>query len=107
MGKDRRTYQGALLKILYHENFTTELITIWNFIALDSTQRAHEFAQSLRKKIEILPESPYMYRKSIYFDDDTLRDLIHKGYIVVYKIDVNNNSIVILGINKYKKTIKI
>ena len=95
------------MKILYHENFTTELITIWNFIALDSTQRANEFAQSLRKKIKILPESPYMYRKSTYFDDENLRDLVYKGYVVVYKINFDNNSIVILGINKYKKTIKI
>ena len=95
------------MKILYNENFVKALSTIWDFIALDSQQRANEFAQSLRKKIEILPESPYMYRKSIYFDDDTLRDLVHKGYIVVYKIDNSNARIVILGINKYKKTIKI
>lgn len=83
------------------------LSTIWDFIALDSRQRANEFTQSLRKKIEILPKSPYMYRKSIYFDDETLRDLVHKGYVVVYKIDNSNDRIVILGINKYKKTIKI
>jgi toxin ParE1/3/4 len=95
------------LKILYNENFVKSLSTIWDFIALDAQQRANEFAQSLRKKIETLPKSPYMYRKSIYFDDDTLRDLVHKGYVVVYKIDNANDRIVILGINKYKKTIKI
>lgn len=95
------------MKILYNENFTQELTTIWDFIALDSPYRANKFTQSLRKKIEILPESPYMYRKSIYFDDETLRDLVHKGYIIVYKIDHSNDRIVILGINKYKKTIKI
>ena len=95
------------MKILYNENFVKSLSTIWDFIALDSQQRANEFAQALRKKIEILPKSPYMYRKSIYFDDETLRDLVHKGYVVVYKIDHSNDRIVILGINKYKKTIKI
>lgn len=95
------------MKILYHENFSKALTTIWDFIAIDSHQRANEFVLSLRNKIEVLPESPYMYRKSIYFDDETLRDLIHKGYVVVYKIDFDNNSIVILGINKYKKTIKL
>lgn len=95
------------MKILYKESFIKELTTIWDFIALDSIQRANEFTQSLRKKIEILPESPYMYRKSIYFDDETLRDLVHKGYVIVYKIDNSNDRIVILGINKYKKMIKI
>lgn len=95
------------MKILYKESFIKELTTIWDFIALDSPQRANEFTQSLRKKIETILESPYMYRKSIYFDDEMLRDLVYKGYVVVYKIDFDNNNIVILGINKYKKTVKI
>lgn len=95
------------MTILYKESFIKELTTIWDFIALDSPLRANEFTHSLRKKIEILPQSPYMYRKSIYFDDEMLRDLIYKGYVVVYKINFDNNAIIILGINKYKKMIKI
>lgn len=52
-------------------------------------------------------EYKVVYEEFTYFEDDTLRDLIHKGYIVVYKIDFDNNNIVILGINKYKKMVKI
>ena len=47
-----------------------------------------------------------MYRKSIYFDDENISDMIHKGYVVVYKIDAAHDSIIILGINKYKQTIE-
>jgi hypothetical protein len=43
---------------------------------------------------------PYKYRKSIYFDNEDIRDMIFKGYITVYKI--NQNQIVIVGISKYK-----
>jgi hypothetical protein len=46
-----------------------------------------------------------MYRKSIYFDDNNIRDMIHKGYIVAYKIDTARQNIIILGINKYGETI--
>jgi|GEM_PF-6784917 len=31
-----------------------------------------------------------------------MRDLIFKGYVIPYKIETNNNRIIIIGINKYK-----
>ena len=77
------------------------LSTIWDFIALDSQQRAKEFELYLRKKIEILPEAPYIYRKSIYFDDETIRDCIFKGYVIPYKI--SDTKIVLLGMTKYRR----
>ena len=40
-----------------------------------------------------------MYRKSIYFDDENYRDLIHKGYTVIYKI--KEDKIIILDIFKW------
>jgi len=45
----------------------------------------------------------YKYRKSIYFDDENIRDFIFKGYILPYKIDKLNDTLTILGITKYKK----
>jgi plasmid stabilization system protein ParE len=78
---------------------------IWDFIALDSPDRATQFIDEIRQKIENIPPLPYMYRKSIYFDDNNIRDMIHKGYIVAYKIDTARQNIIILGINKYGETI--
>jgi hypothetical protein len=46
---------------------------------------------------------PYKYRKSIYFDNENIRDLIYKGYTIPYLIDEDNKSIVLLGIIKYKE----
>ena len=42
-----------------------------------------------------------MYRKSVYFDDENYRDLIHKGYTVVYKIE--KERIIILDIFKWSE----
>ena len=44
---------------------------------------------------------PFKYRKSIYWNDNNIRDLIFKGYVVPYKIDTTKNKIIIIGINKY------
>ena len=44
---------------------------------------------------------PYKCRKSIYFKDETIWDLIYKGYTVVYKIDETNVVITIIGMKKY------
>ena len=30
---------------------------------------------------------PYACRKSIFFDREDIRDLVFKGYIIVYKVD--------------------
>lgn len=44
---------------------------------------------------------PLKYKKSIYFNDENIRDLVFKGYVVPYKIDTAKNKIIIIGINKY------
>ncbi|WP_354667356.1 type II toxin-antitoxin system RelE/ParE family toxin [Campylobacter jejuni] len=43
---------------------------------------------------------PYKNRKSLSFDNENIRDLIFKGYIIPYLIDKSKNEIVILGIYK-------
>jgi mRNA-degrading endonuclease RelE of RelBE toxin-antitoxin system len=47
-------------------------------------------------------DMPYKCRKSIYFNDDTKRDLIYKGYTIVYKIDEDKDTITIIGMKKYQ-----
>ena len=39
---------------------------------------------------------PYGNRKSIFFDRDNIRDLVYKGYVIVYKIDDKNERIEII-----------
>ncbi len=94
------------MNIQYRESFIKEITDIWDFIAQDSSNRATNFLNEIEQKIQTIPSLPYMYRKSIYFDDENIRDMIHKGYVVVYKIDAAHDSIIILGINKYKQTIE-
>ena len=45
---------------------------------------------------------PYACRKSIFFDHEDIRDLVFKGYIIVYKVDDDDEIITVFGFTKYK-----
>lgn len=84
--------------IEYKPKFERELKTIFDFIAKDSLNRAREFRNELIAKIERTAQTPFICRKSINFNDESIRDLIFKGYVIPYLID--DEVIYILGIYK-------
>jgi plasmid stabilization system protein ParE len=87
-------------KIVYEKRFYNDIKEIIYFIKKDKPKSAENFKKNLKSKIEDLQNFPYKYRKSIFFDDENIRDLIYKGYIIPYKI--TENEIIILGITKYR-----
>ena len=84
--------------IEYKPKFERELKIIFDFIAKDSLNRAREFRNELIAKIEHTAQTPFICRKSINFNDESIRDLIFKGYVIPYLID--DKVIYILGIYK-------
>ena len=93
------------MTIYYEPKFINQFNNIWDFIADDSKNRANKFKIELKDKIENLIYMPYKFRKSIYFEDENIRDLIYKGYVIPYEIDQKNDLINILGIVKYQNNI--
>lgn len=86
------------MKIVFKETFIARLENQIDFIAMDSPSRARKFKNDLLKKIKSIPKNPYQYRKSIYFNHDSVRDLVFKGYTVVSRIE--NDRIEIFGFLK-------
>jgi len=84
------------------DRFTASLLTILNYISVDSKNRARKFKNSLKTSIDDLPNMPYKYRKSIYFDDENIRDYIFMGYCIPYMIQNDHNRIVLIDIIKWK-----
>lgn len=84
--------------IEYKPKFERELKTIFDFIAKDSLNRAREFRNELIAKIERTAQTPFICRKSINFNDESIRDLIFKSYVIPYLID--DEVIYMLGIYK-------
>lgn len=89
------------MTILKTDEFQAQLWEITNFIAQDSVNQAFHFIDSLDAVLKTLPAMPYRCRKSIYFDNEQIRDLVFKGYCVPYRIESSN--LIILGIIKYRE----
>ncbi len=87
------------MKVVFKETFLYRLEGQIDYISIDSPARARKFKSDLFRRIKEIPQNPYRYRKSIYFDDETLRDLIFKGYTIVFRITEEN--IEVFGLVKY------
>jgi len=89
------------LQITEKNSFTKTLDNILNYIAKDSLNRAFDFNNQLEEKIDNIPYMPYKYRKSIYHNNENIRDMIFKGYTISYLIDKENDRIILLDIIKW------
>lgn len=89
------------MKIVKDIKFTKSLERIILYIADDSKTRAREFHTALRKNLRSIDNFPYKFRKSIYFNDEHIRDYIFMGYTIPYLIDKENDQIVILDMFKW------
>jgi len=91
------------MKIVRKREFVNELKNIISFIALDSVNRAKQFKKEIDNKIDDIAYFPYKCRKSIHYDSKEVRDLIYKGYTVVYRINKEKELIEVLEIFKWTK----
>ncbi len=74
------------MKIVYEEQFRAQLKSILGFIARDNVYAAKAFRDELKARIERVPEYPEACRRSLYFEDDTIRDMVSMGYTIIYRI---------------------
>ena len=89
------------MRISYSKNSQKELREIKNYISKSNPENAKRFIKKLKNNIENIPNFPYKCRKSIYFDDENIRDMIIDGYTIIYEI--KNDKIMVLNIfNKNK-----
>lgn len=76
------TYQ-----IIIEPEALNDLIAIYKYIsAQDSKNKAAKFTNELKETLSSLSTMPHRCRQSFYADQDNVRDLIYKGYIIVFQI---------------------
>lgn len=92
------------MTIIKTKDYLDSLKDILAYIAKDKKSAALAFREALDIKINNLKEFPFMYKISIYFDDEYIRDLTHKGYTIPYEVDLEEKTISIIGITKYKNS---
>ena len=86
------------MQIKFDEKFEANLKIILEYIAKDKLSASKKFKRDLFSQIKNLPSFPYKHRKSFYFNDENIRDMIFNGYTIVYEIDSEKDSIIILNI---------
>jgi mRNA-degrading endonuclease RelE of RelBE toxin-antitoxin system len=76
-----------------------------HYIYKDKPRAALKFRKDLLKNINKDLKQPFQFKKSIYFDDENIRDHVFKGYTSVYEIDVMQNTVFVFGFIKYKDSL--
>lgn len=90
------------MKIKFSGNFYFLLNEIIDFIAKDKPLAARKFKKDLIIAIKKDLKFPFNYKKSFYYEAESYRDYVFKGYTITYKIFENEQLVLILGIIKNK-----
>jgi len=72
--------------IIETSRYKRELRDIAFFIKKDKLSASIKFVQELKECINNLVNFPQKYRKSKYFENENIRDMIFSGYTVIYEI---------------------
>ncbi len=93
------------MKIRFSEKFINDLSEQVVFIAKDKPKAARKFKNDLLRNISKDLKTPFNFRKSIYFDDELIRDYIFKGYTITFKVNLQKKEIIVFGFIKYKNSL--
>ncbi len=86
------------MKIRVRDSFLKKLNRQVAYIAKDKPVAARNFKKRLLQHLNSLKDFPYKHRKSIYFEDEEIRDLIFERYTIVFQI--NKEEIIVFGFVK-------
>ncbi|MFC4685668.1 type II toxin-antitoxin system RelE/ParE family toxin [Epilithonimonas pallida] len=93
------------MKIEITSSFRDKLKRQIQYISKDKPQAARKFNQLVFQEIRKLSDNPKKNRISIFFDDKNIRDLVIKGYLIVYEILPHENKIVVFGFYKWEENL--
>ena len=93
------------MKIKLTIEFNYDLNDIVDFISKDKPLAARIFKIDLIKKLNSDLLNPFQFKKSIYFEDENIRDYVFKGYKVVIKVDIELETVSVVAILKHKNSL--
>lgn len=88
------------MEILCSELYEKQLKEILESMMQDDISSAKNFKMYLDTLIINIPTKAKKYKKSIYFDDENIKDLEFENYTVIFSVGTNYSSYVLLGIVK-------
>ena len=94
--------QFLKMRIRLQEDFLTELNNQVEYISRDKPVAARRFKSEFLKSIKNDLKHPFYFKKSIYFNNENIRDYVFKGYVAVYIVDVEQKIVSVFGFIKHK-----
>jgi toxin ParE1/3/4 len=88
------------MNILCSELFETQLKELLQEFSKEDFNATKSFKLYLDTIILNMPTKATKYKKSIYFDDDNIRDIVHEDYTIPFLIDSKQDNYVVLSIVK-------
>jgi len=88
------------MKILCSQTFENQLIELFGDYSQEEFEAIKNFKLYLDTVILNMPTKVQKFKKSIYFDDENIKDIEHQGLIIPFYIDEETDSYLILGIVK-------
>ena len=86
--------------------YKNQLTIILKHIAKDKISASENFYINLNETINELPNSPFKYRKSIYFNNENMRDMTFKGYTIIYRVNIKKDLIEIIRLFNKNKPVR-
>lgn len=93
------------MNTLSSELYKEQLKEILELVKDQSDTDTHSFEMYLDTIILNMHTKLKKYKKSIYFDNENIKDIQNQGCTIVFYIDAKNKMNVLLGIVKPKETI--
>jgi plasmid stabilization system protein ParE len=93
------------MKINFTEDFLFALDDQVDYIAQDKPKAAKKFKNDLIKKIKKDIQNPFLFQRSQYFDNENIRDYVFKGYVFIYEVDMEEQTIYAFKFIKYKNSL--
>ena len=86
------------MNILGSNLFQTQLKNILISLSDKNTKTAHDFKIYLDTILFNIPTKAKKYKKSIYFDDENIKDIQFQDYTIIFLIEDKKDNYVILAI---------
>ena len=93
------------MKIKFNYNFLYLLDNQIKYIARDKPLASKKFRKDLLLNLKKDLKFPFNFKKSIYFEDEFIRDYTFKGYTIVYFINQEKNQVEILEFIKHMESL--
>lgn len=88
------------MNILATELFETQLKSLLEDFSQEDFSATKSFKLYLDTIIINIPTKSSKYKKSLYFNDENIKDIQHEEYIIVFYEDKENETYLILSILK-------